>query len=1058
MTVKQTFDASNRHLAILGKFSVLPPASDGKPAALHRTLRSDQLDGEPLVDFSLRYISAPLELDGNRRFESYVILPPADPAASGEDARTIPVSSTPLAEVLGGAASTKEEVGGRLFVELANALDALAPFWHPNFDRLLAEGVFYYLRDQVRDNKGFTNTELRHLLYDTVTNRTLLAYLRAGPADAAHGLAALRKRVEDRLSEPSLIELFLDQVAAYRMALANEMSGAGTIETRVYGDRDGRRFVADHGVPGLGTDIRALHARYRKAAEVVENISRCEPLVALIISWFFRKVSDNNGAANIAKALYSELYETSKMWKPRMSSDKLDADQKGFESAFSARYAQIVQEEAERGGDRSARAIVYKLFMTSMVAHRGETWRPSRVYDKTALILDTVLRFLSLAALKVEGVEQLLNQGRDLLDQLQLTYLDFEGLYGAGLRVEALAPLLERLPGSFGGWGAAFLAEAVGKSGTELGDAFRESFNAKVAEVEHGVVQQFLDQNHDHLDKDLGMIERIYRAQLVAATVEGAFANPGGSQGVRDPSKASGREGAGDAEAEGDEQESTGAARPEARATEIYEKAVLSPGGTVSLPKPLRPPQEEVSKGGLARSLELPKGMHVDEAGTSLVFEVPFSRDELESASASVRGLDLPGLVDEAVLEMDRKGHLIEDLRMALLEGDGNLRESPERAPQRGTLRSLILGEHELSARAELSPLGAKDTSLGVQILNSIVEHVGSSLRYEGKTNREALGRDVTDTECGVRQVALPQIWQVSQGKPGVADLEALVQYWQLQANRVFAVREYVEDMREVTAILKAVGTVPGALVTHVNQTLAEHAGGDVYDLVNVADPNAGVVPPGVVFVSRQAGADLPALEAKILGDRGVFALAKGTGSGMGRTVTLPLFVGRQLRAQSLPVLETSMPEVDKLIALLLHPPGKNLSLSDKLGVRAKQLMNETGIMVGLADDWRRFWALWLREKAVEPLLVSKIISHVILTRVIDDKGPQARDAVYAGVTEVDAIVSPPAESIRPLLQTKKPDDTWQPIPATVNAYNDTMSLQLNGREIALLKTLSDRI
>lgn len=31
-------------------------------------------------------------------------------------------------------------------------------------------------------------------------------------------------------------------------------------------------------------------------------------------------------------------------------------------------------------------------------------------------------------------------------------------------------------------------------------------------------------------------------------------------------------------------------------------------------------------------------------------------------------------------------------------------------------------------------------------------------------------------------------------------------------------------------------------------------------------------------------------------------------------------------------------------------------------------------------------------------------------------------------------------------------------MPATVNAYNDTMSLQLNGREIALLKTLSDRI
>jgi hypothetical protein len=1027
-TADELLKQSSKHLAIIGKFSIVDD---------HQRVNTfSARDASGKLSFELRYSRDTLTVD-DTTFEAYSIFPPR---AADRESDPLPISRTPLEQALANGQDIAQ-VGGRLYGELLNSLDKLAPYWSPKFDRQICEGFLDFTRGVSQNNTTFADTTIREAVYSPAVNRALLTFIRARETETTRPLDALKTELaitlyalvrkdkgketddekensgETKTKCAALSELLITELIRFRANL-------GSREPDVDKDKV-------DGIPGHDGKSLAQHYRvFRQAAEGVENISRCEPLIALMIMWYFRKVTDSNDSGEIANAVYTEIYEKDATWKPRLSSEQQDEDQESFRQAMNTQYAAIIEEEREQGGAASTRAIVFKLFMRNMVDHRGRTWRVSRLYNREELIADTTRRFLTLAAETIEGVQKLLDDGKSVLDGFKHVYQDFESRYAEPEKIkETLATIFKKLSDdAFGEWKKAFQEENKDKEGRELADAFRKSFNRQVAKVTGETAKTFLKEAGDEIEEKLSLVSTVYRAQLRDALAKPETTPAGGSLGgVRNPRNAEKKEPV----AHGAEQE--------------FRRLVRRGSGSTSQAssEPAKPTAERI------HIESEPSAEGAESGALSDRFAVDFDEETLKSLNKNISGGDPAGKEKADTLSMiakvlDHYDGVVETVRDTLITKE--FLEEPSKAPSRGTLRSTLLGEFMLTAPDEVSPLKKKDTSLGVPLLLGMAESVGASEKYEGK-NRASLVETNTDLGCGVRDAGLPSVWQISRGEQGKKQLEALIVFWRDLAQKVFSVREYIEDMKEVNDLLAMIPNSDEFYLTIVNDTVADHARSrKPRDLFCSNRPVGNVAPPATVFVSRQAFetknnkdvASLESLATKLIGKEksSLISRLSEVGEKEDRWVSFPLFVAsRDFDSGGLPRLSVTIPE-NRLASAFLWGI-KCAELEEVLGDdRCDKLENSLNVTIGAAATWSDLWKMLLLKDPGD-LFYSRIVTHAMFQRCLGET-PAAEDAIHAAIENVEKILV----KVRSVLAVKK-DGSWQDPPPSRNGYGPMADAEL---------------
>lgn len=1003
---------SHGHLALIGKFSIPEGVEDSTPNPFVMTYTRDALKGggSHLLPFELRYAREEKKID-DVSYGAFKVFCPKD--AEGDSSKPIPLSSTALESALSKDGANAWDIGGLLFKELLDALDILSRFWHPNFDRVLTETFFYYTKGFTYNCSTFTDSNLKQILYNPQFNRALLGYLRAPQSDVSNYFQAVVFALEQLLPEKASADsrtLILNKLQSYKKALSKELPNEGSIHTSLHKHTDdedaGFEFLKKQKIPGYpaGTSVPELYRVYRTSAKVVEDLTRCEPLIALIIYWFFRKVTNKTSTKDIREDLYSLFYENNPDWKPLLSKEAINEDHDFYVSEFKKRYA----DREKKFGKSSARAIVYKSYMRRLVAYRENTWKTNQRYSYDAIIDETVDRFVSLANETNSAVKQLIEQGETLLNDVHPVYLTLGIMYAEPdtITVDSLLELAAKLPDILTGQSSYMermkeVLSSSGLSGKELGDLFRKHFHMELVDAHDGAFDQLLDEKEKELAEQLKRIDTIYRLQLVAAKEstkeEIAVAVPAGSlAGVR--------------EVEEDEDNTYQVTEGARGSEELYKKHVLRKGNPI-------PINIESLQDSPFKEEAQPENVTWNSEEQTLEFTVNFDEKMLSSLQGELKEeVQIRDALDSFAKSLDQEDVSVETIKSALLE-QGLLTE-PSMASSRGVLRANILGEFILFAPGELSPLEKKNTSLGVPILLEIVEKVGAKRDFEGE-QRKNLIKPETNLECGVKDVNLHSYWEVPGEKAtALSTIEKEVALWQGLANGVLAIREYIADMKEAKKIIELMGSCShnNCYLSVVNQTIEELSQGYPEDLFLGANISSEIPPPSVVYVSGQAlpqgsTGSLVNLEQTIIGPQNSLLAQLSTKTG--KLFGVPVFLGRTLENDTqLPVISDGTSHLYELSVFLCDP--EHLKFREKIGSPTHRDLNGMlGVKVGSFDEWKTAWLKYMRQgQNLEALVLSKLATYGFLYLSANQNLPKARDVISAGV-----------DVLRKLLNGQKLDD-----------------------------------
>jgi hypothetical protein len=998
-SVEAVLSEESRHIAIVGKFSLEDSVI---------TYPAGKLRGP---NFELLYERNTWQPDGKQEelFEGFRVICPCDyePVDGKDKPNSLPLADTPLEDELARGETEARTIGGRLFVELLDLLDKIMPFWHPNFDRLLTEGFCFFVEHvESKREEAVMITDVRAVAYRASVNRALLSFLRGNASEAKAFFEECEK--EGNSAQATALR---EGAQRYKRALVSDTGGpreapdfADVLNTNM----NWQAYIAAQPIPTRsGASLVELYRQYVTTALRLDQLTKCEPLIAMMIVWYFSKISSGE-AGQVAQDLFEKLYKENKLWRPRLSSEELAADEATFEALLKTRYAQLVK--GEKKGERSSAAILYRNYMREMIEYRRETWRIPRRYTRGAIVADTVTRLLALAAERVPELQKTIQEGKTALDELGKSYRAFEAIAGEHLTIESLSTALKEqgVPADMEQWLTAFREQHGKLKGADLTAAFKESFNTKVAELQDERIAAFIAKEGGKIDQDLELLKAIYMTQLQGGVDNVVGLVEGGSHlGVR-RAEESGQKTT--------QTQSGHGAQPLYR--RLLGQVAQTYGGGPAGDSAERVKSESAQNSGDAEkeSEEAPKTSGQapppadppaaqTKAGRS---DFPFFLDIEE---AQLKGADDNADRREKRFEhmaerLDAGDRALEDLRAELLAGGLG-------AASRGLLRAVLLGEFFLGGVGSMSPLEKNDTSLGVAILLEMVEHIGASRDYEDPNRRLLLHRDArgssVDPKCGALEVNLPNFWQTGKGPAeAVARLKVLVNSWLRLASGVLGLRSYIEDMREVRRLVDALRGDDRLHLTLVNETLLKHVKTE-HPFFSV--PLKGAEPPvGVVYLTRQAFArahtrSLVDLEARML--RACERLRE-LGKEEDRAFSLPVIVTRGVARQWWPTLETDVAEAWTLVDVLRV--GATVSATETLGPDAPRMQALTGIPVGPQTHWATLWKRWLG--GIEPmarLIVSKVVSHALFqkSRGVRNAAVRWQESVYEGVQTALRVIDP---------------------------------------------------
>ncbi len=1043
----QRLQESASHIAIVGRFT-----TDRDPSHTVRTVRFSE--ARDLIKFGVYSKEITVTIGGKSRYKARIIVEPkriTDAEVAG--AKAMPITGTALQRELQklvetGAPPDYAEIGGRIVAGLFRSLDALMPFWHPNFDVLLTEG-FYLARLPKRDGELVDSEALRRTLYHPVFSRLLTSYLRAPEADAEAIYAALsnaypgeefRKGTATTEAAKLKADLLAD-IMAYRewlqlagddavgphalfAVLADKKREPGTVGAKV-ADRLRTSAVPGHTDPKLS--LKQVYAAYRVANEDVARVARSEQLMAFITAWYFSAFGDDYDLGLIVTEAHRKLYAENTRFVPTGIDAALAQELEDIfiESQWKEHRAKFGYDETSP----SARASI-ELVRTAIAQHLVLR-QPGRVFTSRELLLWLGTSFSDLASKFIEGmatIRKRVEKAAELFVKAQKAIdRNFARAAESGRQeVPSATPesLEEALRKTFETWDKEFAAlptdEAAGSlpdlglvnmlekvlaagknlTGDDLCKALLRELAEREGRVQSEVIVIPIDARRVKIDEHGRSLTNAYMRQLENA--RGALVAGGSTAGLKNPAVT----------VEEDKKR-----RVEAVATAGLPASIPLPASANKGAEPKSPFDKEHE--GVAY-----QAPDEENPGGVLILTAPYGREELEALEVATGDKVLPQAIEKAVTDLVEDQILVAATKQQIAE-DKELYGRKDEAAQRARLRALLFAEHMLAARAQDSVLDREDTSLLAKIALNTILHVGRDEGF-GTGNFDSLVK-ANPTDKGFLDVPIWEILDAPSIEAALDRLSEFLRQVRAQCDGVVQLTTYVAEMNDVSVLLESLGQRGGGgWVTFVDDTIdgivSRATDDEPLPLLEVSS-DSDVPPPGVVYVTRQAGVgsevDLDGLFMKETDrDRpGALSIATGSDSAtrlqraaLAVKLGFPLFVGYALRSTHL--AKISAP-VNNLFGLVACASGKLAALpADTMSKSLARIMDrQLKIIATEKETTGRVWTRFLTERpdVLRELLQSKLIASAIAHRQLvgttHSGTPDYKDCLIAARIEAERLL-----------------------------------------------------
>jgi len=839
MSQNPKLSESLEHVAIIGRFRWNPKApEDARRIVLPAKTSAEA--AKKSIGFELAFGPSTQTID-DKHYRAFAVAPPADVERTWRESdraqvRSIPLTDQkPLLDALGDEVTDARTIGGRLFRKLLDDLDALRPFWSPDFEyHLLIAALHFVCRERGSGGAKSSSFVLKNVLFQPNVSIRVLAMLRDTDALIEQNRQALLSALRIELQKEKLTESNAKVVADDAFAALLELRRAFAVEDSplppFLADKAIRSGVVDERLPA---DLGAQWRKFRVHFDDVRRLVECEPLVALMIVWYFGKIS---GDGNVVLSLYDEIYSSHKD-KVVLGRTIRDADQATSERRLDTQLDGTLSKLQLDGQDKISKLMA--AFARSVIVYvKGALYRernPQSEFTRDALIDWLRNSFADLLPYGTDEGEAVMKELEAIAKEGMHVYLRFGPLYADQLTKEVLERAANDAPAAIREIWLASCKAAASREGTELGDEFRKEFNTRLADHLASHLELWLQKQIGDGQKGTALTERLEKIadhytqrlkflsaqgrKLAAATLAGSMVLRRDKQRVAEPPQPTGDK----ASAPKTLQQTAGATSNSGST----DRGSISDGNTAGNATQTEPVESE-------------KDVNADEAG-----------EEWSSfTKALLEGWDVADPF-KATLEfgeqsLDKvRGRIVQRLQV---EG-GDI----ELAAARGSWRGIGLGENLLATEADESSLGKVDSSLGLFLLLEMVTHVGAVPR----ANRDVLEKPDQDLLCGVTAVPIWDIYKVPLAEEEAKrDIAGYVTYWEGLAQAVMNCHEYAGEVRRVQAVLQT-ALDKGVRVTFYNELATEHVDrqrvASLCFAAMVPSDGAGVPPPSHVWLTGEA-------------------------------------------------------------------------------------------------------------------------------------------------------------------------------------------------------------
>ena len=1009
-----------RHVAVIGKFSlendpekrIIHTDYGGAREELRRRLAvySWRDNNTTVGDLTMRLVS----------------LGEAGRAVTVDDPngiKELPVGGTALEDVIEGGEDVTA-AGGRLFVELLNALDGALPFSHPNFDLVLTEAfVRFYTAPYRTGVQYLPEGALRRVMLEPEINTRLLALLRGGEevaavsayADSLRAALCIRADGPGSMAGPlrrGHVELIVEELLAFRECLDTEEASAelerldderlnDLLRSAKVPHRGSEQVVEGQGK--AGAKIQSLYRVFHQHRRIIDRVATNEAVFSLLIAWALSKFGKSDEEKS--KALWNRI-GVAKGIKAQTRDEVMEGHREHFD-VLRRKFDEAIRDE-------KVRSALEPLLTTVQDAREAE-YGSARVFER-----DEACKFVAaiagkLAALTVEGMPECAASLVAAVKEQRQDFYKFEMVRSEELTAATLK----------GVFGAHPVVEEVADTGTEglvLAGEFETRFREFESDREVQILKQLADRQGRALRKRVsGVEETTYRLvrELVPEAGDVPTAAPGGAL----------------AGSVGREVLAEGVESPAGKEDLARRERRLSAGAGKEDSSGAR--TEDGSSGGESSGRENgQEGMSIEVAAMA----VDVGRAEEKEGKNGGDGEEVKGghpflkpPRERARAEGEQKQQLLESALFGADEKAGERglleRSRVELAEYRAMARARLLGMHMLGVGRTRSPIGEEDVSVGAHFVLRMVEAIGGTAELE--RDRERLRGRGVDLDCVKKMniAAIVRRFVPLEEAQAVPEIEKFVSGWENAAKAVVGLREWWAEWKAVGVVLDGLGGcgVRDGRVTLFNETVTEHAERVKAAMEKDGRPGrsavcwpkengemAGVaMPPGIVYVAGEAGS--AGAIAKLLVEDNWGPLYGG-GIEAGTTVVqgadskflheaiwgIPVVVRRGVEDRKegeevLPVIAIGGLEPFGAILGLagLRPRGEG-PWELAVGVAAKEEFQKAGARGVWANTRAQdAWVAYLRlDRQLAAQCESRVLTHALVSRVSELTEPAYEQAV----------------------------------------------------------------
>lgn len=767
---KNYLQESRRHICIVGKFFV---SRDQESRIIDNLTFANAADK---FQFPLYSYEKEIELDGMAlKLPGFKL-----PKEVGESDNFNELRFPRIFDEFSGEARNKfdgssdtrdnraEFIGGRLFVELLNALDDALPFSHPNFDKLISAAFIDYIEWKQRTEDGSTlilEMSLTDFVEHPVVNQRIVSFIRNAPEDleTRKGFSITFERAA-REAEKQMGGFDFGSLDTKpdngNDSYLNILSRHLDEFQRWLNDCNTRPYIphSDLFLSGVSSWTIPSHARFdeyeagpieyvrdsfRKFYDAntrIQEILECGPLLSLMGYWALRRFGSNSDAMarTIGKQYYSILNP-----RARESNFFSDADAESLSRDVEQDLSKKTRRDKDKVAEQAVADAIARRAM-QVVRHKIQWKSKYGAEDLFKLLNDLHVRLM---ALLTKGLKEKLAETDALAEKFCEAFMIYQkeirsnkDLSSSNLKSKLEEALGKETYRQSGSW-LDDLCEAAAKEDLqveEIAEQFRNKFRERITEELSLLSNQFIDQQSEEIDRASKDAEIAHKSVLGALrpNSEGVpEAAPGGSLGVYDLEQSrEERKGQGAAEEYHEVQVSERSLTRTAELAGILIEKLDSEqkeSGKVKERQTASEGPENVSenagwKPGLSKALGMVKDSKDSHDYAGQLTELRETLKTIPKDQWDTKEMGpLPSEYAEQQWDMQ------DGMSRLLNENDTNLILDTNFAGERGIFRALLAGKYLYALPEGKSLLSLEDRSLVVQLLVRMVQFVGASAEWE---------------------------------------------------------------------------------------------------------------------------------------------------------------------------------------------------------------------------------------------------------------------------------------------------------------------------------------